>query len=102
MAKLESLIKVLDLAPPAAEGVADMTLRSHTITGDNLQAVYEVLQSVLAGKPLRLSMQPTTKSIVALADAESHKVIEMTIQEMQAPAIEFAVVELGSLDPTSH
>ncbi len=101
VAKLEALIKVLDLETPVAADVTDMTLRSHAITGDNLQSVYDVLQTVLAGKPLRLSMQPTTKSIVALADSESHKVIEMTIQEMQAPMIEFAVVDLGTLDPTS-
>ncbi len=99
VAKLQSLIEVLDLQMPEPPSAMEMTLRSHTVTGDNLQAVYDVLQTVLAGKSLRLSMQPTTNSIVALADTESHRVIEQTIQEMQAPAIEFAVVELGSLDP---
>jgi type II secretory pathway component GspD/PulD (secretin) len=97
--RLESLITVLDVKAQEPETPVDMTLRSHTITGDNLQAVYEVLQTILAGKSMRLSMQPSTKSIVALADAESHLVIENTIKEMQAPAIDFAVVELNTLDP---
>lgn len=99
VARLESLITVLDVKPETAEMPTDMTLRSHAVSGDNLQAVYEVLQTILAGKSMRLSMQPSTKSIVALADAASHEVIDSTIKEMQAPAIDFAVVELNSLDP---
>jgi type II secretory pathway component GspD/PulD (secretin) len=97
--RLESLIAVLDVKAEMPDTPADTTLRSHTVTGDNLQAVYDVLQTILAGKSMRLSMQPSTKSIVALADAESHLVIENTIKEMQAPAIDFAVVELNALDP---
>ncbi len=97
--RLQTLLKTLDVPGEQAESTASMQLRSHRVTGDNLQAVYDVLQTVLAGKSLRLSMQPSTSSIVALADESVHQQIENTIQELQAPAMDFAVIDLHTLDP---
>ncbi len=97
--RLAELLTVIDVPGDATPSTASMVLRSHVVTGDNLQAVYDVLQTILAGRSLRLSMQPTTSSIVALADADSHQEIERTIEELQAPAVEFAVIQLNSLDP---
>jgi len=97
--RLESFIKILDVTDEAVKSIADLKLRSYPITGDNLQDVYNVLQTILEGSSLRLSMQPSTKSIVAYADDAVHQVIENTIKEMQAPAIDFAVIDLNSLDP---
>jgi len=97
--RLESFIKLLDVTDEAVKSTVDMKLRSYPITGDNLQDVYNVLQTILEGSSLRLSMQPSTKSIVAYADDTVHQVIDNTIKEMQAPAIDFAVIDLNSLDP---
>lgn len=97
--RLESFIKILDVADEVVKSTADMKLRSYPITGDNLQDVFNVLQTILEGSSLRLSMQPSTKSIVAYADDAVHQVIDTTIKEMQAPAIDFAVIDLNSLDP---
>jgi len=97
--RLQTLLKTLDVPGEQEESTAAMQLRSHRVTGDNLQAVYNVLQTVLAGKSLRLSMQANTSSIVALADDSVHQQIESTIQELQAPAIDFAVIDLHTLDP---
>lgn len=98
--RLESLLRVLDVpGEQQEESTAAMQLRSHRVSGDNLQAVYDVLQTILAGKSLRLSMQPSTSSIVALADESVHQEIENTIQELQAPAMDFAVIDLHTLDP---
>jgi len=97
--RLEGLIAVLDVPGETSDSTAPMTLRSYPVTGDNLQAIYDVLQTVLAGKSLRLSMQPGTKTIVALADDTVHQQIAHTITEMQAPAIDFALIELNSVDP---
>jgi len=97
--RLESFIKILDVTDETAKSTADMKLRSYPITGDNMQDVYNVLQTILEGNSLRLSMQPSTKSIVAYADDSVHQVIDTTIKEMQAPAIDFAVIDLNSLDP---
>jgi len=97
--RLEAFVEMLDVADESAQPTADMSLRSYPVTGDNLQAIYDVLQTILEGKSLRLSMQPTTKTIVAFADAAVHSQIESTISEMQAPATEFAMIELNTLDP---
>lgn len=97
--RLESFIEILDVADETAKSNTEMKLRSYPITGDNLQDVYNVLQTILEGNALRLSMQPSTKSIVAYADDSVHQVIDTTIKEMQAPAIDFAVIDLNSLDP---
>jgi len=99
VSRLESFIKILDVTDETVKSTVDMKLRSYPITGDNLQDVYNVLQTILEGNSLRLSMQPGTKSIVAYADDSVHRVIDDTIKEMQAPAIDFAVIDLNSLDP---
>lgn len=97
--RLKSLLTVIDV-PREEKGItAEMTLVSHPVSGDNLQTVYDVLQTMLADQSLRLSMQEKTGTIVALADEAVHQRIRETIQELQAPAVEFAVVELGSIDP---
>lgn len=97
--RLESLIKVVDVPEESEESPIEKTLVSHSVSGDNLQAVYDVLQTILADKSLRLSMQDNSNSIVALADADTHQLIRDTIQELQAPSVEFSVVELNSVDP---
>lgn len=97
--RLDSLLKVLDVPAQAASSTANMTLKSHSVAGDNLQAVYDVLQTILTGKDVRISMQASTRSIVALADDETQGQIERTIAELQAPAVEFAIIPLGSADP---
>ncbi|WDI41935.1 secretin N-terminal domain-containing protein [Bremerella sp. P1] len=97
--RLESLIKVVDVPEESEESPIEKTLVSHSVSGDNLQAVYDVLQTILADKSLRLSMQENSNSIVALADADTHQLIRDTIQELQAPSVEFSVVELNSVDP---
>lgn len=97
--RLDSLIQVVDVPEEAEEAPIEKTLISHSVSGDNLQAVYDVLQTILADKSLRLSMQDSSNSIVALADAETHQLIRDTIQELQAPSVEFSVVELNSIDP---
>lgn len=97
--RLESLLKVVDVPDESQAAEKAKTLIAHDVTGDNLQIVYEVLQTVLADKSLRLTMQPESNSIVALADNEVHQLIRETIEELQAPSVEFAVVELKSVDP---
>lgn len=96
---LSSLIDIVDVADPNATPETVAVLRSHAIQGNNLKTVYEVLQTLLVGKSLRLSMEIETNSIVALADVETHQQIEATISELEAPAVEFAVIDLGDIDP---
>jgi len=99
LTRLDSLIQVVDVPEKEEEAPIEKTLVSHSVSGDNLQVVYDVLQTILADKSLRLSMQQNSNSIVALADAETHELIRDTIQELRAPSVEFSVVELNSVDP---
>jgi type II secretory pathway component GspD/PulD (secretin) len=79
--------------------MAGKTLKAHPVMGDSLQSVYDVLQTTLAGRSLRLTMDPKAGSIVALADDQVHQEIEKTIKEVQGPAVEFAVIDINRLDP---
>lgn len=97
--RLAKLLEMIDVPDDQAKSIEGQTLRAHAVGAEALQSVYEVLQTILAGKSLRLSMDTRTGSVVALADEATHREIERTIQELQAPSVEFAVVDLGRLDP---
>lgn len=97
--QLDELLEVIDVPSEGEQLASSMVLRSHAVSGESLQSVYEVLQTILAGQSLRLSMQPSTNKIVALAEEQVHQQIEQTIAELSAPSIEFAVVPLGGVDP---
>lgn len=96
--KLKKLLEVIDVPAESAESMVGKSLRAHPVAGDSLKSIYEVLQTTLAGRSLRLSMDPRAGTIVALADEATHEEITRTIQELQAPAVEFAVVDLNRLD----
>lgn len=97
--RLESLLEVVDVPDESKKEEVPQTLISHQVSGDNLQIVYDVLQTMLADKSLRLTMQPESNAIVALAEEDVHQLIRDTIEELQAPSVEFAVVDLKSVDP---
>ena len=54
--------------------------------------VYNVLQTMLSGEEIRLSMDKTAQAIVALAPLETQKLISDTVQELQATEAEFAII----------
>lgn len=97
---LSELLDVIDqpVAPVKAAGTPQ-ELRTHRVRGENLQAVYDVLVTILADRSIRLSMENATNSIVALAEEDVHQRIESTIAQMEGGEKEFAVVDLKSLDP---
>lgn len=100
VALVEGLINELDkpgdtLSPTDGES----ELRSHIVEGGNVQTVYSVLQTLLAGKSIRLSMDEAAGSIVALATPEVHAEIAATVAQLQASEAEFAVIPLKTIDP---
>jgi type II secretory pathway component GspD/PulD (secretin) len=96
---LDSLIALIDVPGDAVRGSGAAELRSHVVTGNNLQLVYEVLQTLLAGESIRLSMERESNSIVAYAPPALQQTIADTITELQAPSLAFEVVELHGVDP---
>ncbi len=94
------LVQIVDV-PEALDSQANVAkeLQSHRVKDENLRSVYEVLQTVLIGKDVRLSMEPATNSIVALATASVHQIISDTITELEGLETQFAVIPLRSIDP---
>ncbi len=96
----ESLVQVVDVADESSTVVQESPiLKSHRVRDENLTAVYEVLQTVLTGKSLRLSMEPATNSVIALTDSSTHKIIEDTIAELEGLENVFAIIPLQTIDP---
>jgi type II secretory pathway component GspD/PulD (secretin) len=97
---IEGLITALD-KPQASltstEGESE--LRSHLVQGGNVEVVYNVLQTLLAGKTVRLSMDKTAGSIVALATPEVQEEIAQTVTQLQATEADFEVIPLKTVDP---
>ncbi len=97
---IESLIESLD-KPQQSMSTADgePELRSHFVEGGNLETVYNVLQTLLAGKSLRLSMDEAADSIIALATPDIQSEIARTVTELQASEEAFEVIPLKTADP---
>ncbi|MEO2017895.1 MAG: secretin N-terminal domain-containing protein, partial [Fuerstiella sp.] len=97
---IEGLIEAID-QPTKSLSSADgeAVLRTHSVEGGNVQLVYDVLQTLLADETVRLSMDQTGGSIVALATPEVQAEIEQTVAQLQASEAEFAVIPLKTIDP---
>ena len=97
---IESLINDLD-RPMDSLSTTDGTaeLRSHRVAGGNVDTVYNVLVTMLAGKQVRLSMDASTSSIVALGGPAIHEEIAQTVSQLQASDTVFEVIQLNNIDP---
>ena len=74
-------------------------LKSHRVAGGNIETVYNVLITMLAGKSVRLSMDESTSSVVALATADIQADIAKTVAQLQASDVLFEVIQLKTIDP---
>jgi type II secretory pathway component GspD/PulD (secretin) len=99
---LEGLVKAVD-QPEQKETneEGDSVLRSYAVSGGNVETVYNVLQTLLAGRTntVRLSMDEAASTIVAFAPESVQKEIEGTVSQLQATEAEFAVIPLKTVDP---
>ncbi|TWT65343.1 secretin N-terminal domain-containing protein [Allorhodopirellula solitaria] len=96
---IEGLVEAIDQPDPDAEQMqADSILKSYVVEGGNVEMVYDVLQTLLSGKSVRLSIDETAGSIVALADAKTQREIEMTVEELKASEADFEVIPLKNID----
>ena len=99
---LEGLITEIDqpeksLRPES--GTAE--LRSHPVLGGDVETVYNVLQTLLATekRPIRLSVDETAGSIVALATPDIQEEIAETVAKLAGSEAEFEVIPLRTVDP---
>ncbi len=97
---IEGLVEAIDRPDSIAASDSDpAVLRSHFVEGGNVEIVYNVLQTLLAGKSVRLSMDETAGSIVALATPSVQTEIEATVTQLQAADADFEVIPLKTVDP---
>ena len=97
---IENLVTSIDLPEPSlSPSDAQPELKSHPIQGGNTEVVYNVLQTLLAGKTLRLSMDEEAGTVVALATPDIQNEISETIEQLQATDADFAVIPLQWADP---
>lgn len=96
---VESLLPLVDVPESERGATEGAVLRSYPVSGPNLTTVYEVLQTLLAGESIRLSIERDSNSVVAFAPPRIQETIALTVEELRAPGTEFDVVDLGGLDP---
>ncbi|MEE2641660.1 MAG: secretin N-terminal domain-containing protein [Planctomycetota bacterium] len=95
---IEGLIREIDVEEVKKKDGNDV-LQSHPVTGGNVEMVYNVLQTMMSGEEIRLSMDQTAQSIVALAPEKIQQEIADTVTQLQASEAEFAVIPLKHIDP---
>ncbi len=97
---IERLVESIDRPEPSVVGVAgEMKLQSHLVEGGNVMTVYNVLQTMLSGQTVRLSMDQGASTIVALATDDIQTQIAETVKKVQASDATFEVIPLGDVDP---
>jgi type II secretory pathway component GspD/PulD (secretin) len=97
---LEGLVTAIDQPEKSSESTdGEAVLRSHRVEGGNVEVVYSVLQTLLAGKTVRMSMDERAGSVVALASEQVQQEIAQTVTQLQASEEEFAVIQLKTIDP---
>ena len=106
VALLEQVIREADVPlptpdPDGAGEVAKPDLETHPVTTADIQTVFDVLQTMLAGLPdVRMSIEPRTNSIVASARADTQKLIRDTIGALEGRGTDFEIINLRRLEPS--
>lgn len=97
---LENLVTALDRPKSSMTTEnGENELKSHFVEGGNIETVYNVLLTLLAGKEVRLSMDEEAGSVVALAPPSVQREIAMTVEQLAASGAEFEVIPLKTVDP---
>ncbi|TWT50585.1 Bacterial type II/III secretion system short domain protein [Rubripirellula amarantea] len=97
---IERLIEAVDTPKESLSPTdSDNILKSYVIESGNVETVYGVLQTLMADRVVRLSMDDKTNAIVALANAQVQAEISETISKLKADDADFEVITLTWVDP---
>ena len=97
---IEGLIEAIDVPEKSSTGDnAEAILKSYRVEGGNVELTYNILQTLLAGRDVRLSTNESDESIVAFATADVHNEIAQTVEKMQGANADFEIISLTSADP---
>ena len=103
IAKARAILEAIDVS--TGEGESSVALESlqlevYPIAVADPESVLKVMQTLLEGLPgVRLSTDPKTGSLVALARPSDHATIQATINQMQAEVRRIEVIYLQRVDP---
>ena len=101
-AKVSQILETIDQAPMGAdEGVIEsLQMEIYPVTTADPNSVLSVMQTLLAESPgVRLSLDPKTNSLIALARPSQHATIRATLDQMQSEVRRIEVIYLRSVDP---
>jgi type II secretory pathway component GspD/PulD (secretin) len=98
LAILEGVVQMLDRSPTELGAKTPPTLRTHLVSKGNLQAVEDVLQTLLSGEDVRLAQEPQTGRIVVLASEGIHQRVEETIAKLAGESAVFDIIQLKSVE----
>ncbi|NND98978.1 MAG: general secretion pathway protein, partial [Pirellulaceae bacterium] len=98
---VEKADKALEIAATDADAeVQKPVFKTHPVKTADISAVFEVLQTLLQGTPdARVAIEPSTKSIIALARPATQDEVARIIAQMEGNGEEFKVLTLRRLDP---
>jgi type II secretory pathway component GspD/PulD (secretin) len=100
VARVQEIVKTIDSPGDGAGGAAQIIV--YPISSADPNSVLSVLQTILAGDPdIRLSLDPKTNNLIALARIAQHQTIRATLDEMQRDARQMEVIKLRNVDPLS-
>ena len=100
--RVEEILALVDVPKPGAQPTIEETpqLEVYPISDADPQSVLAVMQTLLAGLPdVRLTIDPKTGSLVALARKNEHMTIKATIEQLQRDSRKPEVIRLRKVDP---
>jgi type II secretory pathway component GspD/PulD (secretin) len=103
--QLEAIVPMVDRAPREGEGATigvleQPQLMTYPITKADPDQALQILQTLLAGLPdVRLTVDPVTKKVVALARPTEHATIVATLKQLEGDADQVEVIQLYKMDP---
>ena len=100
---LKDLALQIDVKPgeggAASVNIEHPSLQSHPIRSSDPTTAFNVLQTLLEGSAnARLSLEPKTNSIIALASEADHKLITDTLAKLAGESSSFTVIPLKRID----
>lgn len=101
--KLRDITTEIDVKPSDAASKATVAeppfFKTHRLLGSDPTTTMDVLQSTFSGQTnMKLSMDPKTNNILALATKEDHEKIDAIIAELAGQHSDFEVIQLTKLD----
>ena len=103
--QLEAIVPMLDREAQVGEGaeigvLEQPQLMTYPVHKADPDQVLQILQTLLAGLPdVRLTIDPVTKKVVALARPTEHATIVATLKQLEGDADQVEVIQLYKLDP---